>query len=106
MPTAGVDKAAMIPGDGVAMPIRPELRPLYPPHWRELSSHVRFERAEGRCERCGRPHLVLLGPVTAKLCETAIVFAGGAFCQKCWAPGLESSRFFAAGIVTIVISEM
>jgi hypothetical protein len=24
------------------MPIRPELRPLYPPHWRELSSHVRF----------------------------------------------------------------
>jgi len=46
------------------------------------------------------------GPVTAKLCETAIVFAGGAFCQKCWAPGLESSRFFAAGIVTIAIGEM
>src|SRR5271165_4100712 len=42
------------------MPIRPELRPLYPPHWRELSSHVRFERAGGRCQRCGRPHLVLL----------------------------------------------
>ena len=42
------------------MPIRPELRPLYPPRWRELSSHVRFERAEGRCQRCGRPHLVLL----------------------------------------------
>jgi hypothetical protein len=50
----------MIPGDGIAMPIRPELRPLYPPHWRELSSHVRFERAEGRCQRCGRPHLALL----------------------------------------------
>ena len=30
VPTAGVDNAAMIPGDGVAMPIRPELRPLYP----------------------------------------------------------------------------
>jgi hypothetical protein len=42
------------------MPIRPELRPLYPPHWRELSSHVRFERAGGRCQRCGRPHLTLL----------------------------------------------
>jgi hypothetical protein len=42
------------------MQIRPELRPLYPPRWRELSSHVRFERAEGRCQRCGRPHLVLL----------------------------------------------
>jgi hypothetical protein len=44
----------------MAMPIRPELRPLYPPHWRELSSHVRFDHAEGRCQRCGRPHLVLL----------------------------------------------
>ena len=44
----------------ITMPIRPELRPLYPPYWRELSSHVRFERAEGRCQRCGRPHLVLL----------------------------------------------
>jgi hypothetical protein len=42
------------------MPIRPELRPLYPQHWRELSSHVRFERAEGRCQSCGRPHLALL----------------------------------------------
>src|SRR5271165_4277208 len=42
------------------MPIRPELRPLYPPHWRELSTHVRSERAEGRCQRCGRPHLTLL----------------------------------------------
>ena len=37
------------------MPIRPELRPLYPPHWRELSSHVRFERAGGRCQRCRPP---------------------------------------------------
>jgi hypothetical protein len=42
------------------MPIRPELRPLYPPHWRELSARVRFERAGGRCQGCGRPHLVLL----------------------------------------------
>src|SRR3954452_1184574 len=47
-------------GGGIAMPIRPELRPLYPPHWRELSSHVRFERAGGRCQRCGRPHLARL----------------------------------------------
>src|ERR1700760_2317749 len=39
------------------MPIRSELRPLYPPHWRELSSRIRFERAGGRCQRCRRPHL-------------------------------------------------
>ncbi len=40
-----------------AMPIRPELRPLYPPRWRELSARVRFARAGGRCQGCGRPHL-------------------------------------------------
>ena len=39
------------------MPIRPELRPLYPPHWRELSRRIRFERAGGRCQTCRRPHL-------------------------------------------------
>ena len=38
------------------MPIRPELRHLYPENWRELSAFVRFSRANGRCERCGRPH--------------------------------------------------
>ena len=42
------------------MPIRPELRPLYPPHWRELSRLVRFERAQGHCQGCGRPHLANL----------------------------------------------
>ena len=39
------------------MPVRPELRHLYPPHWRELSLRVRFERAGGHCQGCGRPHL-------------------------------------------------
>jgi len=38
------------------MPIRRELRPLYPPHWPELSRQVRFERGNGRCQRCRRPH--------------------------------------------------
>ena len=38
------------------MPIRRELRDRYPPHWPELSKRVRFERAGGRCQRCGRPH--------------------------------------------------
>lgn len=42
------------------MPIRPELRPLYPPHWRELSRRVRFERARGCCQDCRRPHLAFL----------------------------------------------
>jgi hypothetical protein len=42
------------------MPIRAELRPLYPPHWPDLSRRVRFERAGGECERCGRPHGAVL----------------------------------------------
>jgi nucleoid DNA-binding protein len=42
------------------MPIRRDLRCLYPPHWPELSRRIRFERAGGRCQACGRPHLVWL----------------------------------------------
>jgi 5-methylcytosine-specific restriction endonuclease McrA len=38
------------------MPIRPEHRWLYPIDWRELSAVIRFTRARGQCERCGRPH--------------------------------------------------
>jgi hypothetical protein len=42
------------------MPIKKEFRALYPAHWRELSRRVRFERAGGRCQGCGRPHLARL----------------------------------------------
>jgi hypothetical protein len=38
------------------MPIARDQRWLYPIDWRELSAWLRFERAGGRCERCGRPH--------------------------------------------------
>lgn len=38
------------------MPIRPENRWLYPIDWPQLSDTIRFERAGGRCEGCGRPH--------------------------------------------------
>ena len=38
------------------MPIARENRWLYPIDWRELSRLIRFTRAKGRCERCGRPH--------------------------------------------------
>ena len=38
------------------MPIRPEHRFLYPIDWRELSMAIRFGRAQGRCESCGRSH--------------------------------------------------
>jgi hypothetical protein len=38
------------------MPIRPEYKWFYPVDWPQLSAMIRFERAEGRCEGCGRPH--------------------------------------------------
>lgn len=38
------------------MPIARENRWLYPIDWPELSRLIRFGRAKGRCERCGRPH--------------------------------------------------
>ena len=38
------------------MPIRADQRWFYPIDWRELSCVIRFERAQGRCERCARPH--------------------------------------------------
>jgi hypothetical protein len=38
------------------MPIRPELRCLYPIDWPQISAAIRFERAHGRCEKCDRPH--------------------------------------------------
>jgi len=38
------------------VPIRPDHRWLYPIDWPELSRFVRFRRAGGRCEACGRPH--------------------------------------------------
>ena len=38
------------------MPIRRHHRWLYPIDWRELSGTIRFRRAQGRCEGCGRPH--------------------------------------------------
>ena len=34
------------------MPIRPELRHLYPKNWDEISLRIRFERAGNRCEWC------------------------------------------------------
>ena len=38
------------------MPIKPELRWFYPSNWPDISRRVRFERANGVCEGCRRPH--------------------------------------------------
>ena len=38
------------------MPIKPEMRGFYPSNWPEISRRIRFERAAGICQSCGRPH--------------------------------------------------
>ncbi|TXN21898.1 hypothetical protein [Methylobacterium sp. WL19] len=38
------------------MPIRREHRFFYPIDWPQLSAVIRFRRAKGLCEQCGRPH--------------------------------------------------
>jgi len=41
------------------MPVHPADRGRYPKEWPEISSRIRFERAEGRCEcegECGHDH--------------------------------------------------
>ena len=38
------------------MPIKPEMRGFYPSDWPQISRRVRFERAAGICQGCGRPH--------------------------------------------------
>jgi len=38
------------------MPIKPERRFLYPIDWEQLSYEIRFRRAGGACEGCGRRH--------------------------------------------------
>ncbi|WP_131114402.1 hypothetical protein [Lichenihabitans psoromatis] len=42
------------------MPIQARYKWLYPFDWPQLSAVVRFERAKGRCEACGRPHQQLI----------------------------------------------
>jgi len=41
---------------GERMPIKAEMREVYPSDWPEISRRVRFERAGGICQGCGRPH--------------------------------------------------
>jgi hypothetical protein len=41
---------------GERMPIKAEMRGVYPSDWPEISRRVRFERAGGICQGCGRPH--------------------------------------------------
>lgn len=38
------------------MPIRAEMKKLYPRCWKQISRYLRFYRANNRCEQCGAPN--------------------------------------------------
>jgi hypothetical protein len=54
----GIARASesIVAAKGGAMPIRAEMRGFYPSDWPQISRRVRFERAGGLCQGCGRPH--------------------------------------------------
>ena len=83
------------------MPIRSELRPLYPKHWRELSARVRFDRAGGRCQGCSRPHLALLRclPDGRWFDETAATWRDQRGRSACWPDLVEATRLRATRVV-------
>lgn len=45
------------------MPIRPEMKALYPANWKQIRAEI-LARAHNRCEKCGRPNhkLVVVSP--------------------------------------------
>jgi integrase-like protein/resolvase-like protein len=57
---AGCDVIRAEKASGARRDGRTELQVLLDFLRRELSSQVRFDRAEGRCQRCRRPHLTLI----------------------------------------------
>ncbi len=52
----GADRPLRFCASIPAMPIRREHRFFYAIDWPQLSALIRFRRAKGRCEGCGRPH--------------------------------------------------
>lgn len=79
------------------VPIRRELRPLYPPHWRVLSATVRFGRAGGRCERCGRPHKAVLRclPDGRWFCERTATWRDGRNRSARWPDLIDAAQMRA-----------
>ena len=68
------------------MPIRPSQRFFYPIDWTELSARVRFERAKGACERCGRRH----GETVWHLSRTEVAGRRGLWWDAEWTDGRRS----------------
>ena len=87
------------------MPIQPQHRWFYPIDWPQLSEVIRFRRAKGHCEGCGRPHgkaVCHLGDGRWWDCETGVWRDGrGRKCRglpplRLWKEPVASTRVFLA----------
>lgn len=76
-----------------AMPIRPEMRALYPPDWKLRSRLIRFVRAGNRCEWCDAANYQL-HPITGSRVVLTVAHLNhepadcraenlAALCQRC-----------------------
>jgi len=50
------------------MPIKPENKHKYPPNWKEISEHIRFNRADNKCEVCGAINYSYINKHNRELC--------------------------------------
>lgn len=84
------------------MPIRRDLRWFYPIDWHELSRMVRFGRAGGRCETCGRPHgkTVMCLPGGRWLDEDSGRWRDGRGRLRAWPAKLDMTRLRTTFVVT------
>src|SRR5512132_4006535 len=89
------------------MPIRREFRDLYPADWRELSRRVRFERAHGVCQGCGRPHgaTVRCLPDGRWLDPARKTWRDGHVRTSCW-PDLEHFLLLRSTLVFLAVEHL
>jgi 5-methylcytosine-specific restriction endonuclease McrA len=50
------------------MPIKKENVKLYPLNWKKISSYIRLERANGKCEVCGAVNYSHVNKYTREIC--------------------------------------
>jgi hypothetical protein len=84
------------------MPIRKEMKSLYPPDWPDISRRIR-ERAGNRCEQCGAPNVQVIARGTdgTYMLMDGQVFDAETGAAKGWARG---SEYPLARFVRIVLT--
>lgn len=88
------------------MPIRPENKARYPKDWPEISRRIRFDRAKGRCEKCGAPHGRLIARGAGADAGTYMLANGDVFCATTGEArgNARASEYDTARCVVVVLT--